>query len=165
MARAPGAIDFNNDTESGGIMDFSIPERKASAQRILALPHTETSTLFSNEKLVAKMSWPHANRGLRAEGSVIIAVRRSLEKKKPNYLRHIVEPNCSVTNSMDQIAHPRAGTDLPCHEADDPECVCRTLVLRRYERLEAVTSVEDFKIIFIDVVRGKLVLLSWSHIA
>ena len=105
--------------------------------------------------MVGKISWPHASR--KAEDSLIIAVRRLLKKKKPHYLRHIVELKCSVTRTMDQMGLPRVKMDLRPEQAD--KHVCRTSVLLRYERLETVASVEDFKNIFIDVVRGELVLL------
>ena len=101
----------------------------------------------------------HASR--RAEDSLIIAVRKSLEKNKPNYLRHIVELKCSVTRTMDQMGLPRVRMNLRPEQAD--ERVCRTLVLKRYQRLETVVSVEDFKTIFIGVVRGERILLSSSR--
>lgn len=50
-----------------------------------------------------------------------------------------------MTRTKDQLALPRES---------------RVLIPQRYERLETAASVEDFKIIFIDVVRGAYVCLS-----
>ena len=156
-AQAPDAVaqehfEFDIDTESGGRVytEFGVLGRGTSVIPIVAKPETETATRFGDEKLAAKISWPHASR--RAEDSFIIAVRKSLEKEKPNYLRHIVDLKCSVTRTMDQMGLPRVRMNLRPEQAD--ERVSRALVLKRYERLEMAESVEDFKIIFIDVVRG-----------
>ena len=157
MAQAPDAVaperfEFDVDTRSGGCVytEFGVLGRGTSVLPIVAKPETETAARFGEEKLVAKISWPHASR--RAEDSLIIAVRKSLEKEKPNYLRHIVELKCSVTRTMDEMGLLRVRMDLRPEQAD--ERVSRALVLKRYERLETAESVEDFKIIFIDVVRG-----------
>ena len=82
-----------------------------------------------------------------------------LLEKKPHYLRHIVEIKCSVTRTMDQMGLPRVKVKINLRPEQADERVCRTLVLQRCERLETVASVEDFKTIFIDVVRGELVPL------
>ena len=99
---------------------------------------------------MAKAPWPHASQN--AEDGFIVAVRRVLKEKKPHYLRHIVELKCSVTRTMDQMGLPCVRMGLRPEQAD--ERVSRTLVMKRYELLETAESVEDFRIIFVDVVRG-----------
>lgn len=90
-----------------------------------------------DETLVEKISWPHASR--RVEGSLIDVVRTPIQAKRPDYQGLVAELECSMARTMVQMALPR---------------VSRTLILHRYERLETAESVEDFKIIFTDVVRG-----------
>ena len=157
MARAPDTaeperFEFNVDTQSGGRVytESGMLGRGTTVLPIVAKPETETATQFGEEKLVAKISWPQASR--RAEDGLIIAVRKSLGKEKPYYLRHIVELKCSVTRTMHQMGLPRVRMGLRPEQAG--ERVCRTMVLKRYERLETAESVEDFKIIFIEAVRG-----------
>ena len=107
---------------------------------------------------MAKAPWPHASQN--AEDGFIVAVRRVLKEKKPHYLRHIVALKCSVTRTMDQMGLPRVKVKINLRPEQADQRVCRTLVLQRCERLETVASVDDFKTIFIDVVRGELVLLT-----
>ena len=97
-----------------------------------------------------QQSLPHASQ--KAEDGFIIAVCRVLKEKKPNYLRHIVDLKCSVTRTMGQLGLPRVRMGLCPEQAD--ERVSRTLVMKRYERLEIAESVGDFKIIFVDVGRS-----------
>ncbi|TFY54848.1 hypothetical protein EVJ58_g8616 [Rhodofomes roseus] len=140
--------------------EFGTVGRGTSVIPIVATPDTATYKAFGKEKLVAKVSWPHARR--RAEDSLIIAVRRGLKDRKPAYLRHVVDLKCSVTRNIEDMGLPRHAMGLDLEEEDVR--VSRTLILKSYRRLEEVGSVEGFKQIYIHVVRAHHWVWVTSHI-
>ncbi|KAI0937812.1 hypothetical protein AcW1_010287 [Taiwanofungus camphoratus] len=107
--------------------------------------------LWGEEKLVAKIAWPSKMR--EAEDCFIRKVRKKL---RPEYLKHIVDLKCSLTRTMQEMKLPRASMgDLRHFGVDDvEERVCRTLVLKAYSPLELVNGPEEFKDIFVAVVRA-----------
>ncbi|KAI0928127.1 hypothetical protein AcW1_005472 [Taiwanofungus camphoratus] len=114
----------------------------------------KTREVLGEEKLVAKVAWP--SKGRKAEDSIIKLIRRKLRATKPDYLKHIVDLKYSVTRTMRDMQIPRASMkDLRQFGLADVEArVCRTLILKAYHPLELVNSPDEFRTIFIDVVRG-----------
>ncbi|KZT67869.1 hypothetical protein DAEQUDRAFT_375362 [Daedalea quercina L-15889] len=148
-ASEPEYFEFDVDEQAGRIYtEFGVLGRGTSVIPIRA--RSDTSKHFQDERLVAKVSWPHALR--KAEDSLIIAVRKGLAEAKPQYLQHIVDLKCSVTRTIEELGLPRVVLGL-YPDAIDLR-VCRTLVMKSYERLELVESVEDFKTVYVDVVRA-----------
>lgn len=123
--------------------EFGVVGCGTSVVPAVAKPDTRAHELFQDGKLVAKISWPHAVR--KGEDAVITAVRKTLkENKKQQYLPYIVDIKCSVTRSMEEIGLPRVAMGV-FPQAPDLR-VCRTL--------ETVESLENFKTIFTQIVRG-----------
>ena len=157
MARRPGApeaelLEFSLDVrgDSSVYAESSMVGRGTSVVPVIAKPGTMAHAYFQDEELVVKIAWPYATS--RAEDGTIIAVRKVLKEKKPQYLPYIVDLKCSDTRTISELGLPR----LAMHIAPE-KCelrVCRTLVMKRYQRVETVESVEDFKKIFVDIVRG-----------
>ncbi|KAH9939903.1 hypothetical protein B0H21DRAFT_825010 [Amylocystis lapponica] len=102
------------------------------------------------EALVAKIAWPDAR--CTAEGRLICIVRGQLQQKAPNYLRHIVDLKCFVTRNMEEMGLPRAFMDIELAEDDRREF--RLMVLKKYEELQFVKGVGEFKTVFEYVVRA-----------
>lgn len=111
--------------------------------------------LEDDRTLVAKIAWPPAYR--RSEGEFVQKIRqRLIDRGHINILKHLVDIKCSMSRTMAQAGLPRALMDLgpaPLFE----ERICRCFVMTRYERLEMVNSVDEFKRVFIDVVRGTFI--------
>ncbi|KAH9940561.1 hypothetical protein B0H21DRAFT_576422 [Amylocystis lapponica] len=105
---------------------------------------------FGKEALVVKMAWPQAH--LVAEERLIRVVRGQLQQKAPSYLRHIVDLKCFVTRNMEEMGLPRAFMDIELAEDDKRDF--RLMVLKKYEELEFVESVDEFKTVFEHVVRA-----------
>ena len=59
---------------------------------------------------------------------------------------------CSVTKSIGEMGLPHLAMGVVPEEQDLR--VCRTLILKRYERLETIGSAEGFRTVFVHVVRG-----------
>ncbi|KAH9831027.1 uncharacterized protein C8Q71DRAFT_911027 [Rhodofomes roseus] len=106
--------------------------------------------MCGSEPLVAKVAWPHKAR--QAEDRMIRTVRQQLAAKKSKYLEHVVDLKCAVTKSIEEMGLPRVAMGIIPEEQD--RRVCRTLILKRYQRLEAIGSAEGFHIVFVDVVRA-----------
>ncbi|KAH9925276.1 uncharacterized protein B0H18DRAFT_1009413 [Fomitopsis serialis] len=95
---------------------------------------------LKDESLVAKVAWPHKSR--QAEDKMIRAVRRCLvEKGKEKYL-----------DTIEEMGLPRLAMGVVPEEQDLR--VCRTLILKRYERLETIGSQKGFHTVFVHVVRA-----------
>ncbi|KAH9939901.1 hypothetical protein B0H21DRAFT_893800 [Amylocystis lapponica] len=105
---------------------------------------------FGTDPLVAKMAWPHANR--TPEETFVRLVRGELQQKAPSYLRHIVDVKCFMARNMAEMGLPRAFMDIGLESGDTHDF--RLIVMRRYERLESVESVDEFKIVFEHIVRA-----------
>ncbi|KAH9920064.1 uncharacterized protein B0H18DRAFT_1025751 [Fomitopsis serialis] len=157
----PFEFDVDVDGEAKRIYtEFGVLGRGTSVIPIKARPDTLAYKYFKAEDLVAKISWPHALR--KAEDSLITAVRTKLGQTKRQYLPHIVDLKCSVTRTIDEMKLPRAAMGLDRDEAD--ERVCRVLVMSCYQRLEVVESVDDFKKVYVDVVRAHYWVWTTSRI-
>ncbi|KAH9925286.1 uncharacterized protein B0H18DRAFT_1009461 [Fomitopsis serialis] len=116
---------------------------------------------LKDEPLVAKVAWPHKSR--QAEDKMIRAVRQCLvEKGKEKYLDHVVDLKCSVTKSIEEMGLPRVAMGVVPEEQDLR--VCRTLILRRYERLETIGSQKGFHTVFVHVVRAHYWVYETSRI-
>ncbi|KAL6305452.1 hypothetical protein BKA93DRAFT_927729 [Sparassis latifolia] len=136
--RVMGALDFEVDTSRGLLTDFGIVGRGTT---VVPVKTTANSAQFGDAALVAKMSWQPQERA--SEASLIRLVRQSLGKK-PNMLQHIVDLKCSVTRSMEAVGLPRAF--LPDARLESPDTrELRLLVLTKYEPLQSVCSVDEFK--------------------
>ncbi|KAH9950028.1 hypothetical protein B0H21DRAFT_20811 [Amylocystis lapponica] len=105
---------------------------------------------LGTEALVAKMAWPHTHR--TPEHKFIRIVRGKLLQKAPSYLRHIVDLKCLVTRNMAEMGLPRAFMDIGLASEDQRDF--RLLVMKKYEPLESVESVDEFKTVFEHVVRA-----------
>ena len=161
-ARQPDAeeaeeLDFALDVKGPQVYaEFGLVGRGTSVVPVITKPGTRAHELFQDEELVVKVSWPHAAR--RSEDGMIIAVRKALKKTKPQYLPYIVDLKCSNTRTIQALGLPRVAMNIIPEGCDLR--VCRTLVMKRYQRLETVDSVEDFKKIFVDIVRGTKSIVS-----
>ncbi|KAI0733639.1 hypothetical protein C8Q72DRAFT_881195 [Fomitopsis betulina] len=140
--------------------EFGVVGRGTSVLAVVAKPDTKARELYKDEGLVAKISWPHEAR--QAEDVLIKAVRRALKKEKPQYLPNIVDLKCSVTRSIEEIGLPRVAMGI-LPEARDLR-ICRTLVMKRYQRLEMLETVDDFKKIYIQIVRAHYWVYETSYI-
>ncbi|KAH9939904.1 hypothetical protein B0H21DRAFT_825011 [Amylocystis lapponica] len=105
---------------------------------------------FGTEELVAKMAWSHASR--TSEEKFIRIVRSKLQQKASSYLRHIVDLKCFVTRNMAEMGLPRAFMNIEL--AEDDKRAFQVMVMRKYEQLESVESVDEFKTVFEHVVRA-----------
>ncbi|KAH9932293.1 uncharacterized protein B0H18DRAFT_52731 [Fomitopsis serialis] len=106
--------------------------------------------MCGSEPLVVKVAWPHKAR--QAEDRMIRTVRRQLSAKKAKYLEYVVDMKCAVTKSIEEMDLPRVAMGTYPEEQDLR--VCRTLIFKRYRRLEDIGSAEGFHIVFVDVVRA-----------
>ncbi|KAI0945845.1 hypothetical protein AcV7_009972 [Taiwanofungus camphoratus] len=105
--------------------------------------------LFGEDDLVAKIAWPSASRA--AEDNFVRVIRRKLKDSAPRWLDHAVDMKCSISRTMDEMRLPRAQmTNLLDYE----ERIFRILVMKKYDVLLKVPSVDEFKKIFIDVVNA-----------
>jgi len=116
----------------------------------------EVEMLSGTGRSVGKICWqPDWREG---EDSNIRVVRTAIKQHKDEsvrkYLKHIVELKYSFTGTMEEMQLPRAFmTDLPTDDRTEQR-VCRVLIMAEYLPLHMVDSVEEFKAIFLAVVRG-----------
>ncbi|KAH9939905.1 hypothetical protein B0H21DRAFT_825012 [Amylocystis lapponica] len=115
---------------------------------------------FGRESLVVKMAWPDAH--CAAEERLICLVRVQLRQKAPSYLRHIVDLKCFVTRNMEEMGLPRAFMNIELAEDDRRDF--RLMVLKKYEELECVEGVGEFKTVFEHVVRAHHWVLTTSGV-
>ncbi|KAL6304060.1 hypothetical protein BKA93DRAFT_306974 [Sparassis latifolia] len=152
---AMGALAFAVDTSRGILTDFGIVGRGTT---VVPIKTTANTAQFGDAALVAKMSWQPQERA--SEASLVRLVRQSLGKKKPDMLQYIVDLKCSVTRSMEAMGLPRAFLPDAHLESEDTREL-RLLVLTKYEPLQSVSSVDEFKKVFTDVVRAHRYV--WKH--
>ncbi|KAI0918124.1 hypothetical protein AcV5_002895 [Taiwanofungus camphoratus] len=105
--------------------------------------------MFGEDDLVAKMAWPSKER--QAEDNFIKKIRRNLKVHAPRWLDHVVDLKCSVTRNMKEMNLPRV---YMTKVLDYREQLFRMTVMKKYEALEQVNSVDEFKKVFIDVVNA-----------
>lgn len=109
--------------------------------------------LFGTQRLVAKFAWPVITR--HREDNFIRKIRRTLKEKKPEYLKHVVDLKCSHDRTMKQLQLPRAlMDDLPILDRFETRALL-CLVMEEYRPLESVKNIDEFKTVFVDVVKGK----------
>lgn len=133
--------------------DYGLVGQGTTIVPIRAVGHHSPGLGLSRGSLVMKMSWPLKTR--LPESHFIQVIRSRLREEKPDMLKHIVDVKYSLRRTMKQVNLPRAFMDLDeTSKFEEREFQC--LVMPKYERLEAVTSVSEFKKIFVDVVRGAL---------
>ncbi|EED80082.1 predicted protein [Postia placenta Mad-698-R] len=77
---------------------------------------------------------------------------RSRLAKKPQYLRHIVDMKCWISRTIEEIRLPRAFMAL--HNFGYERREFQMIVMKKYEKLEQVESVDEFTRVFCDVVRA-----------
>ncbi|KAH9939897.1 hypothetical protein B0H21DRAFT_665702, partial [Amylocystis lapponica] len=75
-----------------------------------------------------------------------------LQQKAPSYLRHIVDLKCFVTRTVAEMGLPRAFMDIELAEEDKRDF--RLMIMRKYEPLESINGMEEFKAVFEHVVRA-----------
>lgn len=113
------------------------------------------ATQFGSSRLVAKLAWPVLKQRRHGEDHLIRKIRTCLQKHKPEYLKHVVDLKASVSQRIEQINLPRAlMADLPELSNSQNRVLC-CLVMEEYSSLESVQSVEEFKTIFVDAVKGQ----------
>ncbi|KAI0929648.1 hypothetical protein AcW1_010342 [Taiwanofungus camphoratus] len=105
--------------------------------------------MFGEDDLVAKMAWPSKER--QAEDNFIKKIRRNLKVHAPRWLDHVVDLKCSVTRNMKEMNLPRV---YMTKFLDYGEQLFRMAVMKKYEALEQVNSVDEFKKVFVDVVNA-----------
>ncbi|OSX56337.1 hypothetical protein POSPLADRAFT_1062825 [Postia placenta MAD-698-R-SB12] len=136
-------VEFTIDTSRPVETNFGIVGRGTTI-----IPLKATAEFWS-EDLVAKMAWPRESRLAEAD---YIRVVRSRLARKPQYLHHIVDMKCWISRTMEEMKLPRASMALHNFEYERREF--RMIVMKKYERLEQVESVDEFKRVFCDVVRA-----------
>ncbi|KAH9832235.1 uncharacterized protein C8Q71DRAFT_910231 [Rhodofomes roseus] len=153
LPEASAQKDFTFDIETYAqplYMESGMLSRGTSVLPSVATPGTETYEEFKDEKLVVKISWPHPWQTVEATN--VVAVRKALRENKPAYLQHVMDLKCSVTRTIDELDLPRMAMGF--RPAAVENRVCCTMVLKRYQKLETLESVDDFKTVYIDVVRA-----------
>lgn len=142
-------IRFKFDSEREAHFAYGAVGRGTSV--IPIKPNRSLKSLCRKDKLVAKMGWASIRRP--AEDMTIRTIRRRLRQGAPDILQHVSDMKCSIARTAQDMGLPRVFmSELPVSE----ERVFRTLVLKAYEPLAAVNNAEEFKVIFIDAVRGPL---------
>lgn len=108
--------------------------------------------LFGSDDLVAKLAWQPLNR-CNTEDGLIRVIRKKLSEHDEGRLclKNITDLKCSLDMSDAELGLPRAFMGLP--EPYEPR-LFRALIVKEYIPLEHARSPEEFKIIFIDVVKG-----------
>ena len=132
--------------------DYCAVGRGTTIIPICAIEQTLQAMDLGKNDLIAKLAWPSKTR--TPEATFVKIIRRRLrEERREDMLKHIVDVKCSLTRTMEQMDLPRAFMDLD-ESSNFDERELRCIVMPRYERLEAVNNVDEFKKIFIDVVTG-----------
>ncbi|KAI0929654.1 hypothetical protein AcW1_010341 [Taiwanofungus camphoratus] len=138
---------FEVDNSRRVITEFGAVGRGTAVVQIKATGAAKA--MFGEDDLVAKLAWP--SKGREAEDNFIKKIRRKLKAHAPRWLDHVVDLKCSVTRNMKQMDLPRIYmTNLLDYE----ERVFRIMVMKKYEALEQVNSVDEFKKVFVDVVNA-----------
>jgi hypothetical protein len=107
----------------------------------------------SGRTLIAKVGWPVKSR--TAEDQFIREIYKALRGSP--WLEHIVDMKCSQTSDWKDMKLPRSSFEqLDGFEIE--ERVCRTLLFEEYLPLQQVETVEEFKSVFLSIVRGAIVI-------
>ncbi|KAI0791115.1 hypothetical protein C8Q75DRAFT_91512 [Abortiporus biennis] len=106
----------------------------------------------SMEALVAKMSWPAERR--KSEDGYIRAIRQKLQDNEEGkkYVRNIVELKYSLALKMDaeELKFPRGL--MKTFKEQSVRRIFRVLILKRYEPLERIRRLAEFKKIYKELV-------------
>ncbi|KAI0929656.1 hypothetical protein AcV7_005138 [Taiwanofungus camphoratus] len=140
-------VVFKVDESRRVITDFGAVGRGTTIVPIKATGRAKT--LFGEDELVAKMAWPSKERD--AEDGFIRIIRQGLKTHAPRWLDHVVDLKCSITRNMEQMDLPRFYMN---GLLDYEERIFRLMVMKKYEVLEQVNSVDEFKKVFVDVVNA-----------
>ncbi|PCH39532.1 hypothetical protein WOLCODRAFT_159128 [Wolfiporia cocos MD-104 SS10] len=145
--REPLEFEVTAKNENDVFTDFGIVGRGTTVVPVRATGHAVN--VCGSGELVAKIAWP-VKRQNRDETECIRKIRKVLAEEKPSILKHIVELKCYLSREIDELELPRAylGTRVL------DERIFRTMILEKYDRLEAMNNAAEFKIIFVDVVRA-----------
>lgn len=112
-------------------------------------------TLCGKDKIRAKISWQSESRAV-GEDSHIRVARTKLEANDSfrTHIKHLVDMKCALTQSIEEMNLPCAFMfGLPADDAKSHR-ICRIIVMKEYLPLRMVDSVEEFKTIFLGVVKG-----------
>ncbi|TFY77355.1 hypothetical protein EWM64_g6659 [Hericium alpestre] len=115
------------------------------------------SKFFTSKDLVAKLSWPVATRV--AEDSLIRIIKSKIPRR---WRRHLPDLQCSVTLDEDALSLPRSHLQK---FAGTPEGrVLRILIFTRVLPLSELNSLDDFKKVFVDLIRCHRVVYQTAHV-
>ncbi|KAI0929698.1 hypothetical protein AcV7_005172 [Taiwanofungus camphoratus] len=140
-------VVFKVDESRRVITDFGAVGRGTTIVPIKATGRAKA--LFGEDELVAKMAWPSKERD--AEDGFVRTIRQGLKTHAPRWLDHVVDLKCSITRNMEQMDLPRFYMN---GLLDYEERIFRLMVMKKYEVLEQVNSVDEFKKVFVDVVNA-----------
>lgn len=107
--------------------------------------------LFGAGDLAVKVFWPPSSEKV-SEHAKLAVVRRRMREKAPRYLRYVTDLKCWVSQNITEHQLPRAFMKRLPHSR---ERVFSLLVLKAYMQLQFISSIEEFKTVYIDVVRGE----------
>ncbi|PCH39518.1 hypothetical protein WOLCODRAFT_159111 [Wolfiporia cocos MD-104 SS10] len=125
----PLELEVTAADENDVFTDFGIVGRGTTVIPVQATGHSVN--VCGSGKLVVKIAWP-VKRQNRDETECIRKIHNALAKKKKSVLKHIIELKCYMSHKIDELELPRA----------------------KYDRLEAMNNVSEFRIIFIEAVRA-----------
>ncbi|GBE90117.1 hypothetical protein SCP_1801410 [Sparassis crispa] len=108
---------------------------------------------FGRDELVVKAAWPFG--AVSSEHRLIRMLTRGLRRQKPDFLKHVVELKCSVNRSLKELNLPRIFIHGPPIWKSSNSPVFRMQIMKKYERLQCIECVDEFKTVFVDVVRGE----------
>lgn len=119
---------------------------------------TTATALCGQDSVVAKISWPLDSVAREPEDAYIRVIRTRLRSNHATkkFLANVVDLKCSASLSLRDLDVPRAkmtfleNLGLPAGSRR----LCRILVMKEYLSLASVTGPEEFKVVFVDVVRG-----------
>lgn len=101
---------------------------------------------------IAKIAWGYNQ--YTPENVTVKAVRQGLRtKRRKDLLKHIVDIRCAVNRTMQEVALPRAFM-LDKQPKQRHICAFRCFIMKPYLGLEMVDTVEEFKTVWVDTIRG-----------
>lgn len=128
---------------------YTVPRasgRRTTVVRVVAADD-HTRRVCGRANLVARLMW--ARRASETECEIVRVVRCNLQTRAPHRLLHIVEPRYSVIKDMKQMYVPRAFMEV---DWSWPEYVCSMVVVEEHGPIQSITSIEEFKQVYTDVV-------------
>ena len=150
--------EFDVDEKAGRSVytEFGMIGRGTTVIPVKARGNGSSSSEQESEELVAKVAWPHAAR--TGEDVFISKVRKCLRREgKTKILDHIVDMKAALAKDSKAMDLPRCAMGLG-PDAQDLR-VCRILILKRYKPLDTIGSQAEFHQVFVQVVRGTLLII------